>query len=242
MDLQNYIFDKSTISSRDGVKGLTVTFTSNDELSKDEIDKRLKIYDYRCMFYKLHSPLDQKKLNFYEGVRDYISENDGFCLNIPLAFVFESSLHNSISKTRQDIAKFEKDVTKFINDAKLAVNTNTLLGLDLMYHPVSFVLSNGLIDERIRNPSGRDITKSAIAQMDNAYFVFTNIANRTMKNDEIAAELKIRAKLKRKVDDEKRKKNARDDLYRHNAMAIELIRRAVIGTFPYNEKGEWPFP
>ena len=127
MNLNDYAFDNSVVCSSDGVKGLAITFTSEDTLSKNDIDNQLKIYDYRCLFYALSKKCDPQTLNLYEGVRDYISGTDGFALNIPLTFVFKSSLHHNLSKTKKDLAIFEKNVIKFINDAKLALNHTTNL-------------------------------------------------------------------------------------------------------------------
>lgn len=198
-------------------KKMSIEYSSSAKMKEDQKSRVFKLSSYRYEFSKLFSDgkyVDYGMQDYYSSTRHSLSNVDFNSHNNFLSFKFNCFLYHDKDETMKELEKFKNFVISTMKDLKKEAAGEAMV--------------NGII----RDSKGRDITEKAFKIMEKALIAASgriyNKPNREIVEDVVEGSRTSEQKLK-----------ARDDLSRHRKNAEILERRVQMGTFPYDENGDW---
>lgn len=182
----------------------------------DECDDSFEITDS-----EIHEYFERKDIiDYYEQCKTKLCDISFSNQIQPLTFKFNCFLYHDLNNTAIELDKFKQFVLNFMKNMKKEVNGGAL--------------SDGII----RDSKGQDFTERALLTMKKALIAATGEINGKTHAD-IIEEIIEKTNIIIATRSSDYKMKARDDIRRHLKTASILAERALAGTFPYDENGEW---
>lgn len=211
---ENHFDDDVAVLDTPEGRRFAFDFVQDLGLTAGQRENRRKIFDFRCKFYEMSTNQDAEVLAKYRYMRNVAGADNDLTIDLPMAFIFNTSLggHTDVIEEQLDIFKkwVLDNIKRFKNFAVLENN-------------------DALVDEIIRDSHGRDITTKALEVMEMAYKVF-DLRKRKKTQVQVAQILGVKST------------DPTETVRRYEKNARELVLRAEVGFFPYNETGEWALP